>query len=54
MTTQSFRIKEVYKIGPRKVTTTAKRASVYLGKDFNFLIGKKVLITIEVLDEDEK
>lgn len=47
------RITEIYEIGPRTVTRTGKRAAVYLGKDFEFLIGKKVTLTIKVLDEVE-
>lgn len=49
MTTNS-RIVEVYEVGPRRVSVTGRRPMVYLPKEFSFLIGKKVLLTIKVLD----
>jgi len=47
----SPRIKEVYDIGPRQVTVTGKRPCIYLPKEFSFLIGRKVLLKIKVLEE---
>lgn len=48
---QMLRIREIYEVGPRTVTRTGKRATVYLGKDFNFLIGRKVILQVKVLEE---
>jgi len=44
-----------YFIGPRKVTGSGnENVVVYLGKDFQHLIGKKVMLVVKVLDEENK
>jgi hypothetical protein len=45
---------EVYHIGPRKVMRNKDCAFVYLGRDFRFLIGKKVMLVVQVLRTEEK
>jgi hypothetical protein len=45
---------KVYHIGVRKVTNSSGTPLVYLGKDFRFLIGKKVILTLEVFEEVEE
>ena len=42
-----------YLVGPRKVTVLGGCAAVYLGKEFNFLKGRKVMLVFEVLEEEE-
>jgi len=46
--------KKVYLIGPRKVGRSGKEPVVYLGKDFEHLLGKKVMLILQVLEEKEK
>jgi hypothetical protein len=42
-----------YYIGPRKVTSSGREnAVVHLGKDFRHLVGKKVMLIVKVLDEE--
>lgn len=37
--------------GPRKVSKAAEgRGMIYLPKEFSWLLGKKVIVTIEVLE----
>jgi putative transposon-encoded protein len=44
-----------YYVGPRKVTSGGgASATVYLGKRFNHLIGKRVMLIVKVLDEENK
>ena len=43
-----------YWVGPRKVTVAGTVAAVYLGNKFKHLVGKKVMLLIEVLEEEEK
>ena len=45
-----------YYVGPRRVCSIGRiptNAYVVLGRDFKFLIGKKVMLIVEVLDEAE-
>ena len=45
----------IYYIGPRKVTGSGnENVVVYLGKDFQHLIGKKVMLVVKVLDEESE
>ena len=48
----SYKIKETYRFGPRKVSKIGKQAAIYLPKELRFLKGKLVQVTIEVLDID--
>jgi len=49
---KNLRVAQVYKIGPKKVARIGKdQACIYLPKDLVFLRGKKVMVTIEVLEE---
>jgi hypothetical protein len=42
-----------YYVGPRKVTSNGKdNVILYLGKDFKHLIGKRVMLIVKVLDEE--
>jgi len=42
-----------YVVGPRKVTRAGSGIpTVYLGAKLKHLIGKKVLVVVEVLDEE--
>jgi len=45
-------VKEIYWIGPRKVVRVSRTAMVVLGKEFMGLIGKKVMLAIQVLEEE--
>jgi len=45
------RVVETYEIGPRTVTNSGKRPCIYLPRSFSFLIGRKVLVVIRVLEE---
>ena len=47
------KITGIYRFGPRKVTTIGKQAAVYFPKELSFLRGKRVLVTIEVLDGED-
>jgi len=47
----AFEIKGVYRFGPRKVAKIGRRAAIYLPKELQFLKGKTVNVTIEVLEE---
>ncbi len=47
----ALHVTQTFRIGPRKITRWGKNAGVYLGKDFTSLIGKKALITVEILEE---
>ncbi len=50
-----LRIGQVFKIGPKKVAKLGNdQAAIYLPKDLVFLRGKKVMVTIEVLEEEEQ
>ena len=40
-------------IGPRKVVSNSVTTLIYLGKDFKFLVGKKVMLLVKVLDDIE-
>ena len=42
--------KKVFTVGPRKICELNRCAVVYLGKDFLYLVGKKALVTVEILD----
>jgi len=45
-------VKEVIKFGPKKVSKgPLGRAMIYLPKEYSWLRGKKVMVTIEVLEE---
>jgi len=46
-----LKIKSAYRFGPRKVTRIGKRAAIYLPKYLEFLRGKTVQVTIEVLED---
>ena len=46
--------KGLYHIGPRKVVSNGLTALVYLGKDFRHLTGRKVMLVVKVLDEENK
>jgi len=48
-----LKIKGAYRFGPRKVTRIGKRAAIYLPKYLEFLRGKTVQVTLEVLEEAE-
>ena len=41
-------------MGPRKVWKHWSGAIVFLGKDFNHLIGKKVMLKVVILEEEEE
>ena len=45
-----LKIKSAYRFGPRKVTRIGGRAAIYLPKYLEFLRGKTVQVTIEVLE----
>jgi len=47
-------VKEIYWIGPRKVVRVSHTAMVVLGKEFLRLKGKKVMLLVQVLEEEEK
>ncbi|NPA98031.1 MAG: hypothetical protein GXO43_01495 [Crenarchaeota archaeon] len=54
MVGKTLRIVNVYKVGPKKVARiSGGLAGIYLPKDLAFLRGKKVMITIEVLEESD-
>ncbi len=42
------KMQETYIVGPRRVSKHGRRLIVALPKDFEFLHGKKVYLTIEV------
>jgi len=42
-----------YFVGPRKVTIVGRVAAVYLGTRLKHLVGKRVMIIVEVLEEEE-
>jgi len=44
----------IYLIGPRRVGRSGKEPVIYLGKDFEHLLGKKVMLIVQVLEEREK
>jgi len=46
----AFEVKNTYKFGPRKVAKIGRRAAIYLPKELQFLQGKIVQVTIEVLN----
>jgi len=48
-----LKIKGIYRFGPKKVSKIGKQAAIYLPKDLRWLRGKKVQVTIEVLEEAE-
>ena len=44
----------IYYVGPKRVTTSGRNTVlIILGKDFKFLVGKKVMLAMKVLDEVE-
>jgi len=44
-----------YYVGPRRVTSNGRdNVILYLGKDFKHLVGKKVMLIMRVLDEENK
>jgi len=46
---------KTYYIGPRRITSNGRNNVIlYLGKDFKHLVGKKVMIAMKVLDEENK
>lgn len=46
------RVGQVFKVGPKKVARIGRnQAAIYLPKDLVFLRGRKVMVTIEVLEE---
>jgi len=48
------KMRNTYFVGPRKVTGSGnKNVVVYLGKEFQHLIGKKVMLVVKVLDFEE-
>ena len=50
----STNVKRTITFGPRKVSrASGKRGMIYLPKEFSWLRGKKVMVTIEVLEEAE-
>ena len=50
-----LKISQVFKIGPKKVSRIGSdQACIYLPKELLWLRGKKVFVTIEVLEEDEQ
>jgi len=48
----TLKIKSIYRFGPRKVSKIGRRAAIYIPKDLQFLKGKIVQVTIEVLEGD--
>jgi len=49
---RKLKVTQVYKIGPKKVAKLGNdQACIYLPKVLVFLRGKKVMVTIEVLEE---
>jgi len=48
-----FKVKSIYRFGPRKVSKVGNRAAVYLPKSLEFLKGKIVQVTLEVLEFKE-
>ena len=50
MPTNLLHVKEVYEVGPRKVTRIGGRPAVYLTSKLNFLIGKNVIVVIKVIE----
>jgi hypothetical protein len=45
--------KQLYYVGPRRVTSSGRdNVILYLGKDFKHLVGKKVMLVVKVLDEE--
>lgn len=49
----ALRVLRVYRVGPRKVARLSKGAvGIYLPVKLNFLAGKTVMVTIEVLEEE--
>ncbi len=50
-----LKVVQVYKIGPKKVAKLGNdQAAIYLPRSLVFLRGKKVMVTIEVLEEDKQ
>ena len=45
-------VEEVIEVGPRKVFKLNDYAAVYLGKDLRPLIGRKVILIIKVLHQE--
>lgn len=51
----SSNIKEVIRFGPKRVSKGPKdRAMIYLPKEYSWLRGKYVFVTLEVLEFKEK
>jgi hypothetical protein len=49
----TYKVLHQYVIGPRKVTRAGSGVpTVYLGTKLKHLVGKRVLVVVEVLDEE--
>lgn len=49
-----LKVGQIIKIGPKKISKIGRnQACIYIPKDFNYLRGRKALITIEVLEEGD-
>ncbi len=44
------KIREIYTFGPRKVSRIGNQVAVYLPKELKKLQGRKVIVTIHVID----
>jgi len=52
MVSKTFRIDEILEVGPCHITVTGGGAAVYLGRKLKHLIGKKVIVTLKVIAEN--
>ena len=49
-----YHIIDVLEVIPKRVTRIGGRATVYLGRKLNFLIGRDVIVVVKVLDGSEE
>ncbi len=52
MYSRIFHVNDIIEVGPKKVTRIGGRAAVYLGRKFNQLIGRDVIIIIKVISRE--